>query len=90
MKAMYILIFDKNEKLVIVQRDFTDMKEKEEVGKIYDQYQAQLKEVYKDTEVIRMQGEIQPCITLEVFFDTKKLKSGEPYRTGHIFTCPTN
>jgi len=90
MMAMYILLFDKNEKLVIIQRDFTDMKEKEEVGKIYDQYQQQLKEVYKDTEVVRVQGEIQPCITLEVFLDTKKLKSGEPYRTGYIFTCPTN
>lgn len=90
MKAMYILIFDKNEKLVIVQRDFSDKEEIEEVGKIYDQYRHQLKEVYKDSEIVRMQGEIQPCITLEVFLDTKKLKSGEPFRTGYIFTCPTN
>ena len=45
MKAMYILIFDKNEKLVIVQRDFLDKEEKEEVEKIYDQYRHQLKEV---------------------------------------------
>jgi len=90
MKAMYILIFDKNEKLVIVQRDFLDKEEKEEVEKIYDQYRHQLKEVYKDTEVVRMQGEIQPCITLEVFLDIKKPKSGEPFRAGYIFTCPTN
>ena len=90
MMAMYILLFDKNEKLVIIQRDFLDEKEKEGVGKIYNQYQHQLKEVYKDTEVVRVQGEIQPCITLEVFLDTKRQKSGEPFRTGHIFTCPTN
>ncbi len=89
MKAMYILIFDKNEKLVIVQRDFLDKEEKEEVGKIYDQHRNQLKEVYRDSEVERMQGEIQPCITLEVFLDIKKLKSGEPFRAGYVFTCPT-
>ena len=90
MMAMYILLFDKNEKLVIIQRDFSDEKEKEEVGKIYDQYRHQLKEVYKDSEIVRVQGEIQPCITLEVFLDTKKQKSGEPFRAGYIFTCPTN
>jgi hypothetical protein len=84
MMALYILFFDKNKKLVIVQRDFSDEKEKQEVRKIYDQHQHQLKEVYKESDFIRMQGEIQPCITLEVF-----LESGEPFRVGYIFTCPT-
>ena len=89
MTAMYILFFDKNEKLVIIQRDFLDKKEEEEVEKIYEQYQYQMEEVYKGAEVVRMQGEIQPCITLEVFLDIKKQKSGEPFRAGYIFTCPT-
>jgi len=93
MNALYILFFDKNEKLVIVQRDFTFKKEREETRKMYEQYQHQMKEVYRDKErdkeVVRMQGEIQPCITLEVISDIKELKTDGPFRTGHIFTCPT-
>ena len=91
MKAMYILFFDKNEKLVIVQRDFSDYvkEEREEIGKIYDEYQHQLREVYRDSQGIRMQGQIQPCITLEIMLNTMKAKSGEPFRTGYVFTCPT-
>jgi hypothetical protein len=89
MKALYILFFDKNRKLVLVQRDFPGQ-EKEEVRKIYNEYERQLKEVYKKSDVIRMQAEIQPCITLEVWLTfRKKLESWEPFRVGYIFTCPT-
>lgn len=73
-----ILIFDNNEKLIIVQTNFDDL---EEGKKVYEKYKYQLKEVSKQ----RLQGDIEPCITLEIFLR----ETGEINGAGYIYTCPT-
>jgi hypothetical protein len=80
-----ILLFDKNKMLVLVARSFVTEEEGTEARKIYDQHKDQLKEVYKQSGDTILQGEIQPCITLEVTID----ESGNPNPIAYIYYCPT-
>lgn len=77
------LLFDRNNKLVIVTRSFVS-DERKEARKIYEQHKQQLKEVYRESTTI-LQGEIQACITMEVTLD----KSGDPNPIAYIYTCST-
>lgn len=78
-----ILLFDRNDKLAVVARSFTQGETKE-ARKIFDRHKPQLREVYKGSTTI-LQGEIQACITLEVTLDA----SGDPNPIAYFYTCST-
>jgi hypothetical protein len=78
-----MLLFDKDNKLVLVARTFI-LDEKKEARKIYDQHKQQLKEVYKESTTI-FQAEVQPCITLEVTLN----ELDDPNPIAYIYTCST-
>ncbi len=83
MQSPMTLRFDRNGKLVLVARTFTPA-ERKEARKIYDQHKQQLKEVSRGTTTI-LQGDVQPCVTLQVTLD----KSGNPNPITYIYTCAT-
>jgi tetratricopeptide (TPR) repeat protein len=86
MAADFILGFDKNKKLVIIQTSLsTDRSAQEKMSNMMNQ--NQLEEESRDSNGIRMRGEIMPCVTMEVLVPSAGDKPIEA--VGYFFTCPT-
>lgn len=87
-ESLFMLYFDENEKLIMIQDNTIgfDKQKTEAVKNIISRYP--LKEVYRDSKFIIMQGEMQPCVFLEVMLDAGNGKN-EPFEAGYLYTCPT-
>lgn len=81
-----MLGFDKNKKLVLIETDLsTDRSAQEKMRNMINQ--NPLEEESRDSNNIRMRGEIMPCVTMEVLVP---LAGNEPIEAvDYFFTCPT-
>jgi tetratricopeptide (TPR) repeat protein len=86
MGADFMLGFDKNKKLVLIDTSLSsDRSAQEKMTNMINQYQ--LKEVSRNSNEIRMRGEIMPCVTMEV---PVPIAGDKPIEgVDYFFTCPT-
>jgi len=85
--ADFILLFDEHEKLAIIQLKLSSSEaEQKMIRKILVEYQFQ--KVADSEAVSRMQGDIAPCITLDVF--VPKMADSPVADMGFVFTCATD
>jgi len=85
--ADFILIFDEHEKLAMIQLKLSSSEaEQKMIRKILVEYQFQ--KVVESEAVTRMQGDIAPCITLDVF--VPQMADSPVADMGFVFTCATD
>lgn len=80
--SLYVLFFDKNKRLVIVQESGSKL-EGLSRQELVQQYPI-LTETDRRPDWFEMQGEIQPCITMLVMIDDR---TGRVRQVAYAFTC---
>jgi tetratricopeptide (TPR) repeat protein len=88
MFADFILGFNKNRKLVLIIVSFWDDENaREKLTNMINKYQ--LKEMLRDSNGIKMQGEIMPCVRIEIFLSSEADSDMPVESAGYFYTCPT-
>ena len=86
MFADFVLGFDKTKKLILIDTLLSsDEGAQERIRNMINQNKS--KEVSRDSDIIKMQGEILSCVTMEVRVPISSDKTVK--HASYYFTCPT-
>jgi hypothetical protein len=85
--SVYGFLFDTNDKLVLV----TSIEDRDQItaADLSSRY-PQMKEVARDSERTTLQGDLQPCVTLEVLLPADAKPETKTTSVAYVYTCATN